>query len=92
VGSSDLCFDAADAKSKGGQIAWIIEDRVAFLDVCADTLRQDIGDRRSTVTYPPPWLGELTAHQWACVGAVHQAIHRRHMERIVAGLREKAAD
>jgi hypothetical protein len=30
----------------------------------------------------------LTPQRWVCLGAIHQQIHRRQMERIIAGLRK----
>ena len=84
--------DIADLKPRGGLGAQLITDYIAFLDDYADTLSEDVGDRRSRLTHPHPWLGELTAHHWACVATVHQAIHRRQVERIVAGLQKQAGD
>jgi hypothetical protein len=78
--------EITEGKPKGGRGAALIEDYLAFLEDYAQTLSDDVGDRRSRRTHPHPWLGELTAHQWACLGAVHQALHRRQIERILAGL------
>ena len=78
--------DVADVKPKGEKGSQIIEDYKAFLLDYAHTLNEDAGDWKSAQTYGHPWFGELNAHQWACLGAVHQTIHRRQMERIVAGL------
>jgi hypothetical protein len=33
-----------------------------------------------------PWFGPLTAHEWHCLAAGHQRIHRRQVERIVERL------
>lgn len=78
--------DVADVKPKGGNGSRILEDYTAFLIDYAQTLTEDIGDRKSNRTHFHPWFGHLTAHQWVCLGAVHQTIHRRQMRRIVAGL------
>jgi hypothetical protein len=78
--------DIADVKPKGGSGVQIVEDYGAFLLDYTHTLTEDLGDRRSKQTHPHPWFGRLSAHQWACLGAVHQSIHRRQMQRIVAGL------
>jgi hypothetical protein len=78
--------DVADVKPMGGNGTEILEDYKAFLLDYAETLAEDVGDVRSKRTHSHPWFGRLTAHQWACLGAVHQTIHRRQMERIVAGL------
>ena len=84
--------ELTDAQPRGGLGAQLITDYTAFLDDYADTLSEDVGDRGSRLTHPHPWLGELTAHHWACVATVHQAIHRRQVERIVAGLQKQAGD
>ncbi len=78
--------DIADVKPNGENGRQILEDYKAFLLDYTQTLTEDIGDVRSKQTHFHPWFGNLTAHQWACLGTVHQAIHRRQMERIVAGL------
>lgn len=78
--------DIADVKPKGGKGTQIIEEYTAFLRDYAHTLTEDVGDWKSKRTHPHPWFGELNAHQWACLGTVHQTTHRRQMERIVAGL------
>jgi hypothetical protein len=68
----------------GGRGHAVLQDYAAFLDDYAATLSEDVGDRDSKLTCPHPWFGELTAHRWACLGAFHQALRRRHLEEIVA--------
>ncbi len=31
-----------------------------------------------------PWFGPLDAHQWCCLMAVHEGIHRRQMQQVIA--------
>ena len=81
--------DVADVKPKGGKGPQIIEEYKAFLRDYIHTLAEDVGDLKSAQTYAHPWFGELDAHQWACLGAVHQKIHRCQMERIVSGLNDE---
>ena len=78
--------DIADVKPKGGKGVQIIEDFQQFVGDYASMISKDVGDRQCKARHPHPWFGELTAHQWACLGAVHQTIHRKQLERIVAGL------
>ena len=73
-------------KPEGGKGIRILEDYNRFLDDYTETLSEDIGDIKSTLTHPHPWLGELTAHHWHCLAALHQTAHRRQMERLIAGL------
>ncbi len=50
---------------------------------------EEIGDRRSRRRLDHPWFGELTAHQWHCLAAMHQGIHRRQIEAIAKGLHRR---
>jgi hypothetical protein len=84
-----LQADAAGLEPMGGQGLRRLEDYIAFSDDYAKTLQEDVGDRRGKLAHPHPWLGPLTAHGWACLGAVHQTVHRRQMQRIVAGLQSR---
>ncbi len=76
----------AEAIPVGGRGQTLIQDYATFLDDYAAALAEDVGDRDSKLTCPHPWFGELTAHRWACLGAYHQALHRRHLEEIVGQL------
>jgi len=78
--------DVADVKPKGGKGIQIFQDFRQFLGDYSRTVSEDIGDRNSKSRHAHPWFGDLNAHQWACLGAVHQSIHRKQMERIVTGL------
>ncbi len=82
--------DIADVKPKGGKGVQIIEDFRQFLQDYTQIVTEDTRDRKSRSRHPHPWFGPLNAHQWNCLGAVHQSVHRRQMERIVAGLDCKA--
>lgn len=37
--------------------------------------------------YAHPWFGPLTAHQWMCLLALHQRVHRQQAEAIVTAAR-----
>ena len=78
--------DISDVKPKGGKGDQIVQDFRQFLGDYSRIVSEDIGDRNSRSRHPHPWFGELNAHQWVCLGAVHQSIHRKQMERIVVGL------
>lgn len=41
---------------------------------------------RGHPTFPHPWFGELGAHQWHVLACLHQRIHRRQAQKIVAML------
>jgi hypothetical protein len=82
--------DIADVKPKGSKGREIVEDFRQFLDDYTRMVTEDAGDRKSKSRHPHPWFGNLNAHQWVCLGAVHQSIHRKQMERIVAALERGA--
>ncbi len=44
------------------------------------------GNLELAVRYRHPWFGMLNAHQWHCLAAAHQRIHRRQMQKLVAML------
>ena len=54
------------------------------------TLIQDLLESHDRLAYRPkfphPWFGDLGAHQWHVLAAVHQRIHRRQVQKIVAML------
>lgn len=39
--------------------------------------------KRSPLTHPHPWFGELTNHQWHIYLAFHHKIHRRQIQQII---------
>jgi hypothetical protein len=78
--------DIAEVKPKGHNDGGIVAAYRAFLEDYADKVTRRAGDRAARHTAPHPWFGELTPQRWVCLGAIHQQIHRRQIERIVAGL------
>lgn len=79
--------DIADVKPKGEKDGDAVAAYRAFLEDYADMVTRRAGDRAAPHTAPHPWFGDLTPRRWVCLGAIHQQIHRRQMERIIAGLR-----
>lgn len=51
-----------------------------------DRLISSRGNLRTNARYRHPWFGTLNAHQWHCLAAVHQRIHRRQAQKIIAML------
>jgi hypothetical protein len=51
---------------------------------------QTVSGRQSPLPRSPryrhPWFGEITAHQWLCLAAIHTRIHRKQAEAIRARL------
>jgi hypothetical protein len=83
-GEKPFCRSDTTDHPEGGKGIRVLDDFEQFLDDYNGALAEGIGDRRSALTHPHPWFGELTACQWHCLAALHQAFHRRHMERIVS--------
>jgi len=78
--------DIADVKPKGHNDEGIVSAYRAFLEHYQDKLEHQTGNRNAQNTALHPWFGDLTPHRWVCLGAIHQQIHRRQMDRIIAGL------
>jgi len=51
-----------------------------------ESLISSRGSLNSAVRYAHPWFGEIDAHQWNCLCAIHQRLHRRQAQKIVAML------
>ncbi len=79
--------DIAAVKPQGSKDSDIVSAYRAFLESYTDKVTHRVGDRAARHTAPHPWFGALTPQRWVCLGAIHQQIHRRQMERIIAGLR-----
>jgi len=45
-----------------------------------------LGNLRAGIRYPHPWFGEFSAAQWHALAAVHNSLHRRHVQRILRAL------
>ncbi len=54
----------------------------AFVDDYVWEIQERVEDRQSTQVFEHPWFGPLNAYQWVALGAMHQRIHRRQVERI----------
>ena len=50
------------------------------------TLIDHHGNLQLPARYNHPWFGSLNAHQWHCLAAYHQRIHKRQMKKIIAML------
>ena len=63
-----------------------------YRQLCSDyvgnieSLIKSRGSLKSSVRFAHPWFGPLDAHQWHCLVAIHQRIHRRQAHKIIAML------
>jgi hypothetical protein len=79
--------DIAEVKPKGQNNKGIVSAYRVFLEDYQNKLIHNTGNRNAQNTAPHPWFGDLTPQRWVCLGAIHQQIHRRQMDRIIACLR-----
>lgn len=75
--------DVAAVKPKGAYGPGAVGVFQSFLAQYADTMNREVRDRNSPATFRHPWFGELNAHQWHCIAALHQGIHRKQMQKIL---------
>lgn len=76
--------DVAAVKPKQAYGAGAVGVFQSFLSQYADTMNREVADRNSTTTLTHPWFGPMNAHQWHCLAAIHQTIHRKQMQKILA--------
>ena len=75
--------DVAAVKPKGSYAASAVGVFQSFLAQYADTMNREVVDRNSSTTLGHPWFGQMNAHQWHCLAALHQGIHRKQMSKIL---------
>ena len=51
-----------------------------------ERLIESRGQLQTAARFRHPWFGMLNAHQWHCLAAFHQRIHRRQAQKIIAML------
>lgn len=78
----DFKADIAAVKPEGKYGHEVIELFRAFVDDYVWKIQEKAENRESETTFEHPWFGPLTAYQWVVLGAMHQRIHRRQIERI----------
>jgi hypothetical protein len=82
----DTVVDIAQVKPPGDTGPDVKRAFEAFQRSYLDGIAARPRDRDAGGRLAHPWFGELTAYEWHCLAAVHQRIHRRQVERIIAGL------
>lgn len=83
--------DMKDMKPSGRAAEDIVQQFGVFLKVFADAMEERVGDRGSESSCRHPRFGSLDAHGWCCLAALHQWLHRRHLDAILRKLRRKRA-
>jgi hypothetical protein len=74
--------DMKDMKPSGRAAEDIVQQFGVFLKVFADAMEERVQDRRSECRCRHPRFGSLDAHGWCCLAALHQRLHRRHLNAI----------
>ena len=82
--------DIVEVKPRGMNNEGIISRYESFLKDYQEKVVNQAGNHNSKNTIPHPWFGELNPHQWVCLAAIHQQIHRRQMTKIITGLQKKS--
>lgn len=63
-----------------------VDSFIEFSSEFVHTVRGLSAAKSSKVTFRHPWFGEINLHQWVCLAAIHQRIHRRQVEAIISRL------
>lgn len=90
LGKGEMCSEPvniADVKPDPESPVSVFVEYREFLAHFARSMREDVVNRRSRLTHPHPWSGQMTAHQWLMLAAMHQRIHRVQLERVLRALR-----
>lgn len=69
----------------------VTPDVIAAFDQACQQLTETVASHpapalHTRLRYPHPWFGPLTAAHWHFMSSFHMTLHRRQMERILAGL------
>jgi hypothetical protein len=83
--------DMKDMKPSGRAAEDIVQQFGVFLKVFAEAMEERVEDRGSDCCCRHPRFGALDAHGWCCLAALHQRLHRRHLDAILRNLRRKKA-
>jgi len=89
LGKGEMCdepVNIADVKPDPATPESAFDEYREFLARFGRMVREDVVNRRSLVTHPHPWSGQMTAHQWLHLAAIHQRIHRVQLQRILREL------
>lgn len=73
-----------DFKPYGDMEEDIVERYSRFIEGFKKSLVENLADIDSPATYAHPWFGELDVKGWMVMGMVHQIVHRRQIEAILA--------
>jgi hypothetical protein len=86
----DIDNDPASVKPRGDdEPSEVVAAFRSFLDEYPSTLQTATWPLRDDVRFPHPWFGPRTPHEWLCISALHQSVHRAQIRQIVAQLKAR---
>ena len=85
---SGVKIDIAKVKPLGGKPpAEVLSLFENFQQEYIGRVKNEAKNRVSKLTHEHPWFGDLTAHQWHGLAAIHQRTHRLQVQAIISNLR-----
>ena len=90
LGKGEMCSEPINIANVKPDPASPVSVFVEYREFLADfgrIMREDVVNRRSLITHQHPWSGQMTAHQWLLLAAMHQRIHSVQLERVLRALR-----
>jgi len=90
LSKGEVCLEPlniAEVKPDPASLDSVFREFPEFLANFKRTLQEDVVNRHSLLTHAHPWAGQMTAHQWLQLAAMHQHVHRVQLERILRALR-----
>lgn len=61
----------------------ILTEFLSFIQSFDRTMRTEVKNWESEMRFRHPWFGLMNMHQWVCLAALHQGIHRKQIQRIL---------
>ncbi|MCA9018457.1 MAG: hypothetical protein KDA77_24260, partial [Planctomycetaceae bacterium] len=61
----------------------ILSDFSHFIQSFDRTLHTEVKHWDSGTRFRHPWFGLMNMHQWVCLAALHQGIHRKQIQYIL---------
>ena len=84
-GKIDIADYKPDPDIGFGVIESYRDESIAY-EVEIEGLLEQHGSLKSSQKFQHPWFGPMNAHQWHCLCALHQRIHRKQAQKIYAVL------
>ena len=83
-----MVIDPGQAKPRG-ELENPIEAFQSWLDGYLEKIAATDLVAHPELCHPHPWVGELDAREWHVFNSAHLGVHRKQLNRVIAGLREQ---